>query len=256
MECSRCGISDGNTKLFNVISSKGIVKLCENCSSIERLPIVKQPTEEQITEAQKPRSMRERFARPAVRQGETSLRALIDQKFKNRGSQNHPDLVDNFHWTIQRIRRERKITREQFAKSVGESDETIRLVESGFLPSNDYKIISKIENYLGVSLRKMGSSGFPDTSQARKFVLDNSLIAKEQKEIAQEKTKELKFDKESVGHLKISDLRDIKKRQDDGSKSQVESWEEEYPMDDERFLDNPENPEADEVYTEEDFEKK
>lgn len=254
-QCLRCGISGEKAELFDTISSKGIIKLCRDCAFIEGFPIIKKPTEKQFSESEKQKSIRDRLIGMNKKFGkEVQLRDLIDQKFK-KTVQLPSDLTDNFHWTIQRIRRNRKITREQFAKGIGESEATVRMVESGFLPESNYKIISKIEGYLGMSLRKAGSSGFPNTDEKR-FVLDNSLVEKEKRELA--------FDRESIRELKVGDLKEMdekvdkkqkglsfffnKKRQeekkqeksDEEKSKSVESWEEEYPQDDERFLDNPE----------------
>jgi transcriptional regulator with XRE-family HTH domain len=172
---------------------------------------------------------------------ETSLRDLVDRNLKAKQIQPHPDLAENFHWNIQRIRRNRKITKEEFAKGIGESESTVRMIEQGFIPENNYKIISKIESYLGISLRKPGTSGFPDTNigtQEKRYHLDNSLLSKE------EQPKELKFDGQTTKQLKISDLKEMKKRQqpeeDNAKKQPSDSWEEEYSEDDEKFLDEKE----------------
>ncbi len=232
-ECSRCGVSEDKTKLYNAISNKGIVKICEHCASLENFPIVKKPVIENQIVPQKPlvRDRLIRMSNPPVGR-EISLRALVDREKPK--MQNHPDIIDNFHWTIQRIRRARKITREQFAKGIDEPESKVRMIEQGFLPESDYKIINKIENYLGVSLRKPGTSGFPNTDAQKKYVLDNSLITEKSS------PKNLGFDSSSTKQLKISDLKELKRKyeeeksQDDDS---INSWEEEYSQDDERFLD-------------------
>ncbi len=225
-ECFRCGVSGENVRLYDAISNKGIVKICEDCSVIERIPVIRKPTEEQLNSVHKSVSVRDRLTnmnRGKLMAGkEVSLRQLVDRNFKVKGI-SHPDLIENFHWTIQRIKRARKITREQFAKAIGESEATVRMVEQGFLPENDYRIISKIESYLGVSLRKAGSSGFPETNQ--------------------ESIKELpkRFTPEETRQIKISDLKEMKKRQDEGkSKSEEVSWDEEGSEDDEKYLDEHE----------------
>jgi len=248
VECSRCGVSGENVRLYDAISNKGIVKFCESCANLERIPIIKKPTENQIAEAQRHRTVQERLVGRTpklITKGEVTLRDLVDQKFKNRGVQNHSDLIENFHWKIQQVKRTKRITREEFAKGIGESDATVRMIEQGFLPSNDYKIINKVESFLGISLRKNGTSGFPDTSVSNKFSLDNSTKTSEKK---------LAFDPDSTKNLKIADLKEMKtekerkgifswfgkKKQDDikiEENNSDNSFEEEYPQDDERFLD-------------------
>lgn len=233
-ECFKCGVSGEKVRLQSAISNKGIVKICSQCASSEKFPMIRRATENQIAESQKQKPIRDRLTEMNKRliNKEITLKDIIDQNAKSK-IQLPPDLIDNFHWTIQRIKRIRKITREEFAKAIGENEATMRMIEQGFLPNNDYKIISKIENYLGVSLRKPGTSGFPDTSMrsSRRFVLDNSLIEKEQKE---EAPKKLSFNISESKQLRISDLKDMDK------KKTIDSWEEEYSQDDEQFLDKEE----------------
>jgi ribosome-binding protein aMBF1 (putative translation factor) len=227
-ECFRCGVSGEDKKLYDAIFGKGIVKICEDCAAFEKLPIISKPVEK-VAESEKQKSVRDRLIGMNKRFSfgkEPNLRDLVDQKFKDRVIQPHPDLVENFHWTIQRIRRARRISREEFAKAISEPDATIRMVEQGFLPDNNYKVITKIENYFGISLRK-NSSGFPDTD-SKKFILDNSLIEKKNTE-----PKKLGFDRDSLNQLKISDLKEMKKKQEEESKNQsLASWEDEWSEED------------------------
>jgi ribosome-binding protein aMBF1 (putative translation factor) len=258
-ECFRCGISEDKTEIFHAISGKGIVKVCAECNKIEQFPIMKKPTDEQILQSKSPRSksiqerlnaMRGDIRSSRMANRDVTLRQLIDKKFqsqKTASSQLPSDLIPNFHWEIQRAKRIKKMTREEFAKGIGESDETMKLIEQGFLPNNDYRIITKIESFLGISLRKP-TSGFPDT---KKYILDNSLIAKEEKEIP---AKKISF---NINTSKDSEAYEIKKtrerynseipayikkesKKEELKKEPVDTWEEEYAEDDEKYLDNPE----------------
>jgi ribosome-binding protein aMBF1 (putative translation factor) len=241
--CFKCGTSGEKVRLHDVISSHGIVKVCDNCTGSEHLPLIKRMTEEQIVESQKQKSVRDRLTtmnnRNRIMGRETSLRDIIDRNLKNK-IQPPADLIENFHWTIQRIKRARKITREEFAKAIGESDATVRMIEQGFLPNNDYKIINKIESYLKISLRKSGTSGFPDTERGvpKRFSFDDSLTEKK------EAPKKLSFNFPASKELKIADLKNMKRKQEIETKSKdvkpVDSWEEEYSQDDEKFLDDEE----------------
>ena len=64
------------------------------------------------------------------------------------------DLKDNFHWEISRVRRMKNISRKQLAEKVEESEESLRMIEFGELPSDDFVLVSKIERILGIDLRK------------------------------------------------------------------------------------------------------
>ncbi|MCX8159077.1 MAG: hypothetical protein N3D20_02195 [Candidatus Pacearchaeota archaeon] len=64
------------------------------------------------------------------------------------------ELVENFHWKISQKRRERGLTRKQVALAIGESENDIKIIENGVLPANNFILVSKLENYLGLNLRK------------------------------------------------------------------------------------------------------
>jgi ribosome-binding protein aMBF1 (putative translation factor) len=238
-ECYRCGVSGERVRLHDAISNHGIVKVCSDCANAEKIPVINRPTENQIKEAQRHRTVHERLYgtdKKLITKETTTLRDLVDQKFKNRGVQSHPDLIDNFHWKIQQVKRTKRITREEFAKGIGESDATVRMIEQGFLPANDYKIINKIEGFLGISLRKNGTSGFPDTA---KYSLDAPM---------KESEKKLSFDSDSTKDLKIADLRELdkktrgifsffKKKEEKKTDEKPVEGEEDYSQDDEKFLD-------------------
>jgi ribosome-binding protein aMBF1 (putative translation factor) len=224
-ECFRCGASEEKVKLYNAISERGVVKICDNCNASERLPLIRKPSDSQIEESKRQRSVRDMLS--GINRGkllagrEISLRELVDRNLKERRANQPADLIDNFNWTIQRIRRNKKITREQFSKGIGEPESAIRMIEQGVLPGNNYKIISKIESYLGVTLRKPGTSGFPDTSggeQVRRFNANATTI--------NEPPKRLSFNRDSANQLKIADLKDMKKKQEESEKKPVDSWEE------------------------------
>jgi len=248
-ECFRCGVSGEKVRLYDAISEKGIVKVCGDCASIEKIPIIRKPTDNQIADSQRQKSVRDMLT--GINRGkslagrEVSLRELVDRNMKERLAKQPSDLIDNFHWTIQRIRRNRKITREQFAKGIGESEATVRMLEQGILPNSDYKIINKVESYLGVTLRKTGSS----TSNLASMDYTQSRSGFHKTKAVEQPIKRLGFDRESASQLKVADLRNMKKKQEE-TKKPIDSWEEQRSQDDEKFLD-----ETEEDFFDEDEEK-
>lgn len=64
------------------------------------------------------------------------------------------ELIDNFHWEILKARKARGETRKQTAQAVGVSENDIKMLENGLLPSNDFVLINKVQNYFGINLRK------------------------------------------------------------------------------------------------------
>lgn len=63
-------------------------------------------------------------------------------------------LVDNFHWIILEKRRSKNMTRKQLAIALSVNENDLKMVENGILPSRDYVLIRKIEEFFGINLRK------------------------------------------------------------------------------------------------------
>jgi len=75
---------------------------------------------------------------------ESGLRKITDKD----------NLVDHFHWRILMTRRRKHISRDKFAKTLGISEMKLRMIEEGFLPEDSSYLITKIEHYLRINLRK------------------------------------------------------------------------------------------------------
>lgn len=210
MWCSRCGISSDKTRLLDVISPEGIVKLCGNCAIAEGFPVIKKPTTSQLIEAEKPayygrhyslgsntketaKRIKE-FGKPVPGAENISLKELVDKNYKEKIKENkgpRTDLVDNFHWIIMRARRLKKLTQKELAKEISEAEAAIIMAEKGILPEDDYKLVKKLESYLGVNLIK---------NETRKSLAT-------QKEPP---ARILKIDPDSMKNLTIDDLRRIR----------------------------------------------
>ncbi len=229
-ECCRCGVSGEKSRLFDAICDSGVVKVCKNCSSEDFL-MIQRPTTFQLKDAEK----KESYLKPepkkvplrTTNKEDISLRDIVDQnlEIKHEGDPKpRPDLIDNFHWTITRIRRARHISREQFARDLGESETLIKMVEKGILPEDDNRVINKIETYLSIKLRK------PEF------------------EARVPEKKELGFDSVSVRNLTISDLKEMKKdRGEEIFSNPVEVWEGDIEADSEEKIKNVQDSEEDSV---------
>ncbi|MDD5023120.1 MAG: hypothetical protein PHU63_03050 [Candidatus ainarchaeum sp.] len=209
--CAKCGISGEKTRLFDVVSKDGIVKLCNRCILEEGLPVIKRPTTTQIKDSEVQQTFLQRVrefnklpgTKTPVRE-DVSLREIVDRNFKmtmKESTKPRPDLLENFHWIIMRERRSKHISREQFAKDLGESEALIKMIEQGILPENDNLIINKIESYLKIKLRK------PE------FRIEAP-------------KRDLTFDSASVSNLTISDLQNMKSQKEGFFMNTGEIWEE------------------------------
>jgi len=127
---------------------------------------------------------------------EDSLKKIVEKNFKERFSEKkkiRPDLIDNFHWVIMRVRRQKKLTQEQLAVAISEPEAVIKMAEQGILPEKDYTLIKKIENFLGIILIKDEAAIKSENTPAKSIPL-----------------KELSFEPDKLRRLTISDLRRIK----------------------------------------------
>lgn len=82
------------------------------------------------------------------------------------------DLKDNFHWEIARRRRSKGVTRKDLAEAIGCSEEEVKTIELGELPRDDFVLINKIEDYLGVNLRREKKPAGPTLSQLQEMKED------------------------------------------------------------------------------------
>ena len=99
------------------------------------------------------------------------------------------ELMDNFHWQISRKRREKGLRRKEFAEALGEKEDTVKLLENGILENNDFVLIDKVQDFLGISLRKDEQKIGSDTEMRR---LVEEAIAAESGESAEEEKKDEK----------------------------------------------------------------
>ena len=203
-ECFKCGISEDKVLLFDAICDEGVMKICSKCSEKEDIPIIRKPTESQLRDSERRRSIYERLSgkqiepvrkeKLKIERTPTSMRELVDRSYTDRAPKKReprPDLIDNFHWVIMRARRSKKISQAQLAKEIDESEAAIKMAEQGILPKDDYILVNKLERNLGIKL-----------------------IRKEAEEVIKkiQPPKKLSFDPFSSRRLTIGDLKEMKQK--------------------------------------------
>jgi len=237
MECSKCGVSGSKTRLLDVISREGIVKLCEKCFLEENMPLVRKPANFQLKESgftsksSNRKTVYERLSeisgvqnrkipeKELLNKQETTLKDIVNKNFEIISGEggSAEDLIDNFHWVIMRARRLKHLTQGQFAKAIAEPEAAIKAIEKGFLPKNNYRLIKKIENYLQIKLLKK------ETGQKQEF------------------EKEISFDPVTAKTLTIADLQDMKKKKEEEIFKKPIEEEKNYVLNEEvGFEDKPE----------------
>ncbi len=226
MECFICGVSGKKARLFEAISfkEKGIIKICESCSRRENISIIRRPTTFQLKESEKssqPSKIYDMLA--AARKNQDGLKKIEAREFQKKqedinlkkiADENYekfiplekkprPDLIDNFHWVIMRARRLKKLTQEQLARELSESEVAIKMAEQGILPEDDYRLVNKLESFLGINLRK-------DTEKKPDEIIGSGGEKIYSKIPEKTPARVIKFDPVMAKNITIADLKRIK----------------------------------------------
>ena len=76
-------------------------------------------------------------------------------------------LLDNFHWALRHRRQQMSLSRKQLASAVGASEQDIKFLENGVIPGNDFVLISALERYCGITMRKEPTASAPPMNTLR-----------------------------------------------------------------------------------------
>jgi len=241
-----CGMPMSHARLFDAVFNEGIVKICEECSIKEKVPIIRKPTTFQLKEAERKQTFYEKLSgfsgiKPREEnfqrrvEDEVSLREIVERNFKEKvpeGLGNRPELKTNFHWIIMRARRMKKLTQQQLARELQESETAIKMAEQGRLPEDDYKLVNKLEIFLGIKIIR---EEFAEEINPK------------------EKPEYLSFDMQENRELTIEDIKAMRKREEALAEEEIEKEEpsEEIDVIEEDFEDIEENLENKELSREE-----
>jgi len=209
MECFKCGISGDRALLFGAVSEKGIVRICRKCSFEERIPVMKYTKEE----FEKRPTVHERLSQLSGIKKEDKpkkdleLEKVANENFKKQILEENPfGMVDNFHWIVMRARRAKKLTQKQFAEAIEESEEAIKMAEKGVLPKDDFVLVNKIENYLGIRIKD---------ESARERSFDEEVNQVKEEFVHNVEEDKIKFDDVTTKTLTIADLQEMKKKREE-----------------------------------------
>ena len=221
-KCDRCERGEDKVKLIDAIQRNEVIKLCEECAVFETMPIIRKPNASQLDFSHKPYSVRERLSKMAGIENkekkeqeniskiarEVFTRKIDKEKERNfeasiraARNRNKPlNLVENYNWKILMGRKQRKITRSQLAKAIGESEESVRLIETKEFPDDALRIIEKVEQYFGIKLRK------EQENQTREV---------------QVPARVLKFERNGINSITIADLQRMKQEKEKLANKQI-----------------------------------
>jgi len=162
-----CEICEKNFEEYEIlegISPEGIIKICANCAEELQIPILKKPSVEQLKQADRHYSVRERMENISGynRRSVTQLSPEQEIVHRNLGrlrtlpvKQKNENLVENYDWKIKMARRRKKMTPSQLSESSGVFLEVINSLERGILPANFEEEVRKLEPVLDIQLLKI-----------------------------------------------------------------------------------------------------
>jgi len=160
--CDICRITSTEVRIFDAIYDLRMSSLCERCSIIENIPIIKKPNSEQLKESETIKVSERMRDLSGIREPdkpdtffkEDMLKELDNNPNLELPEKENLNLIDNFHWEIMKQRRRRRLSQTQLSESLGESEIAIQMIEKAKLPENSKRIINKLEQVFQISLRK------------------------------------------------------------------------------------------------------
>jgi ribosome-binding protein aMBF1 (putative translation factor) len=165
--CIRCDVEGIDVKLFDAIYDGQMEKICERCSVIENVPIIKKPDVLQLKKSEQTMGVNARMNRmsgviPVKKEESFFIEDKLKELDKNPElelpERDKLNLVQYFNWIIMKNRRLKKFTQKQLADALGESEVAIQMIEKAKFPENAESLIKKLEQFFQVKLRKINEA--------------------------------------------------------------------------------------------------
>lgn len=161
--CERCNVGGEKIRLFDVIYNGKIMLLCERCSIIENVPVIKSPDYKMLRDSERKNKVYDRMRILAgIKSQKKEETFFIEDRLKELDKNPSLELpeeyklnmIQNFHWEIMKNRRRKGLSHEKLAEILGESPAIIEMLEKGKLPENSENIIKKLEQFFQIRLRR------------------------------------------------------------------------------------------------------
>jgi ribosome-binding protein aMBF1 (putative translation factor) len=159
--CIVCKKENNEVELYEGILENGMVMVCLGCADTENIPIMRKPSEEQLEEADKKYTVRERMERISGARDATEISGdqmvvqgnLAKLRMPAPKEQNEA-VLDNYYWKLNMARRRKKLSLTQLSELIKISREDLQEIESGKIPVNFEELFLKLESFLGIKLLK------------------------------------------------------------------------------------------------------
>ena len=161
MRCTICKKSSDEIQIFEGIYNAEMIRICKECAEAEGIPLIKKPSEAQLSKANERYSVRERMEQMSgmhkateisgdqiVTQGNLAKLRIPPKK------QYHIDILDDYFWTLNIARRRAKFSIGQLSEKMQVEPQIIQEIEKGKIPENFEEIFIKLEAFLGIKLLK------------------------------------------------------------------------------------------------------
>jgi len=165
--CERCDADGNEVRLFDAIYEGRMISVCERCSIVENIPVVKKPDASQLKESEQGEGVFDRMKRlSGIREPEKEETFFQEDKLKELDS--HPELerpeteklnlIEHFHWEVMKNRRRKGLSQKQLAENLGESEIAVQMIEKGKMPENAESLIRKLEQIFQIRLKKISEA--------------------------------------------------------------------------------------------------
>lgn len=137
----RCNVSNEKVQLFDAIYNGDMAKICERCSIIENIPLIKKHDTIHLKDSEKLRKER--------------LKELEENPILELPIEEQLNLMEHFDWQIMKIRRKKGLSHKQLGEAISEPEISLEILEKGKIPENAEQIIRKLEQFFQVNLRNI-----------------------------------------------------------------------------------------------------
>lgn len=216
--CEICEKTFEEVEILEGIAPEGVIKICAECAEELQIPLLKKPSTEQLKQADKHYSVRERMENISGynRRNSTQISPEQETVHRNLGrlrtlpkKQKHENLIENYDWKIKMARRRKKLTPSQLSEKSGVFLEVINSFEKGILPANFEDEAKKLENVLDIQILKI----HPTKLNYTKYVDDEKEIIEKVKEKMNSKYDDEDENKENIKQKIQKGEMDFSKRQ-------------------------------------------
>lgn len=162
--CVRCRVRSDKIRLYDAIYEGRMSLICERCSIIENVPIIRKPDSEQLKDSEEGEEVYKRMRRIKGLEKSDGESSFFREDRLNELNAN-PELelpeneklrlIDHFNWEIMKLRRRKGLSQKQLAENISESEIVIQMIEKGKFPENMENIVKKLEQFFQLRFRKI-----------------------------------------------------------------------------------------------------